>query len=189
MKIVFAVLLISFSVLVQAETGADLVGIRDKVINDDPRNKGVDIEISIREETLKFCVKDLGPFASQNDVFRVFLQIAAALQEHTYKQVGLCYDNQIRFLLSGEHFNGIGRELGVQNVAYTLRTFPEKLTFPDGTSAFQMYNGGLLYVMGKQMADVNILHRDWYLNDILEKRQADKEAKRPTEFASDDEVF
>lgn len=117
------------------------------------------------------------------------MQTAAALKEQHFSQVALCYQNDNKYLLSGEDFQAIGQEYGVQNVAYTVRTFPEKLRSASGEKSFQTHRGGVLYVMNKQMANFNIMNRQWYLSDILQKRKAIEDSKRPKTFAKDEDVF
>lgn len=48
-----------------------------------------------------------------------------------------------------------------QNPIYLIRTLPEQMYRPDGTSAFGSRSGGLLGVFGGQMKDVNEFGRAW----------------------------
>ena len=189
MKSIIAIWFISFSFFVYGSSFSDLDRVMENIMENDPRNTGVDIQLSKADGNLMFCVNDLGELSSQMDVFRIFLQTAAALENHPFQNVGLCDQERIKFILSGEDFLAIGKEFGSQNVMYTLRTFPEKLSLPDGSRAFVAHRGGVIYVMNKQMSDFDKMNRDWYLNEILTKRQADKAAKRPKTFAKDDDVF
>ncbi|MBU1467250.1 MAG: hypothetical protein KJ609_18515 [Gammaproteobacteria bacterium] len=167
----------------------DLSDVADKVISSDQRNTGVEIQLSSDANVLQFCIEDVGELSSQVDVFRVFLQTAAALKEQHFHDVALCYEDTVQYLLSGDDFNVIGNEFGVRNVAYTVRMFPEKLRLKDGSQAFEAHRGGILYVMNKQMSDFHDMNRQWYLSDILQKRKAIEDSKRPTTFAKDEDVF
>lgn len=167
----------------------NLSDVADKVISSDPRNTGVEIRLSSDANVLQFCIEEVGELSSQADVFRVFLQTAAALKEQRFDDVALCYENKVQYLLSGDDFNVIGNEFGMQNVAYTVRMFPEKLRLKDGSQAFETHRGGILYVMNKQMSDFHDMNRQWYLSDILQKRKAIEDSKRPTTFAKDEDVF
>ena len=167
----------------------DLNDVADKVISSDPRNNGVEIQLSSDANVLQFCIEDVGELSSQADVFRVFLQTAAALKEQRFHDVALCYKNKVQYLLSGDDFKVIGNEFGMQNVAYTVRMFPEKLRFKDGSQAFEAHRGGILYVMNKQMSDFNEMNSEWYFSDVLQKRKAIEDSKRPTTFAKDEDVF
>lgn len=167
----------------------DLEGINQQVIKEDLRNQGIDFSLSSEEEVLRFCLEGVGEFSSQSDVFRVFLQTAAALKSQRFQDVALCYQNKVQFLLSGEDFLVLGQEYGVQNLAYTVRMFPEKLRLNDGSAAFEVHRGGLLYVMNKQMIDYRNMHLDWYWRDVVARKNALIDAKRPTVFAEDNDVF
>ena len=43
--------------------------------------------------------------------------------------------------------------------------------------------------MRVQMVDFNDMNGKWFLNDVRAEAEEIKDAQRPTEFASDDEVF
>ena len=72
---------------------------------------------------------------------------------------------------------------------YTVRTFPEKLSLPDGQAAYETHNGGLFYLMRVQMEDFNDMNNVWYMNELAAEQKAKTDAQRPTEFALDEEVF
>ena len=48
-----------------------------------------------------------------------------------------------------------------------MRTMQEHLQNPDGSPAFEVWNGGLLGVLGKQMEDHNAFHKRWWVDDAL----------------------
>ncbi|MEL0638493.1 hypothetical protein V6259_17215 [Marinomonas sp. TI.3.20] len=189
MKKIIVILLCLFSYFAYAKDTVNLKEIKTQVIKGDARNAGVIINLTNKGPDLWFCVDDLGNTSSQNDVFRVLLQVAAKLKNQEYEQIILCHHRKTEFLLSGKNFSKIGHEFGKQNVLYTLRTFPEKLRLADGSKAFSRHQGGVLYVMNQQMKDFKIVNLDWYLSDILRTRQAEKDIKRPKSFAKDEDVF
>ena len=159
------------------------------VLEQDSRNTAVAFSLTTTKKQLNFCVQNLNDQGSTMDVFRVFLHTAAQLKDRGFDQVNLCFRKHTRFILSGEHFVALGEELGVQNPAYTIRTFPEKLKKSDGQQAFEMHQGGVLYLMREQMADFSRMNEVWYLSDLIREREARKDALRPKSFAPDDEVF
>lgn len=167
----------------------DLSDIADNVIDSDLRNQGIEIQLSSESDVLQFCVVELGDFSSQMDVFRVFMQTAAILKDQKFHDVVLCYAGKVQYVLSGDDFRVIGNEFGLQNVAYTVRTFPQKLRLKEGSKPFEVHRGGLLYVMNKQMMDFNKMNSQWYLSDILQKRKTIEDSKRPSAFAKDEDVF
>ena len=60
----------------------------------------------------------------------------------------------------------LGEEFGEQNPVYTIRTFPEHLSRPDGAQAFSTWTGGILGVLSKQMDDFNKFNKEWYIEDL-----------------------
>jgi hypothetical protein len=117
-------------------------------------------------------VFNLERVTSQNspmDVFRTFLQFADAVKHKRYGRVELAHRGTTKFIMAGEYFAQLGAEYGEQNPIYTLRTFPEHLYRPDGTSAYGTWTGGMIGVLGKQMEDFNDVHRQWYIDDLVSK--------------------
>jgi len=96
------------------------------------------------------------------DVFRATFQAAQELKDRRFGQVNLVRGLSHVYSIRGEDFQEIGREFEAgQNPVYLIRTLPEKLFLPDGTSAFGTWTGGLLGVATQQMDDVNEAARTW----------------------------
>ena len=182
-----AILLLS--VLSFAACGAELGAERDMILEMDSRNKSVDFSLRADGEHLSYCVKSMSGDASAMDVFRVFLHAAHTLQDRQFEKVNLCFRGEERFVLDGVDFAVIGKEYESQNPMYTIRTFPEKLLLPDGTKAYKTHRGGVLYLMKVQMSDFNDMSEKWFLHELAAEIKAETEARRPKEFAADDEVF
>lgn len=107
-----------------------------------------------------------GEGVSTADAFRSLFQAAAALERRgaTFDRVELSRSGSVVFLLDGDDFEELGRgyRLG-ENPVYLLRTLPEKLHHPDGSSAYSTWEGGFLGVTGKQLEDLNDAGRTWIL--------------------------
>lgn len=181
-------LLLAFSG-VQGASAAGLDAIADKVIESDPRNEGINIAMSESGNELHFCVNNIQSTHSPMDVFRTFLQSAVELKDESYTAVNLCFRGEDKFVLEGSDFRVLGEEYGTQNPAYTIRTFPEKLTDIAGQAAYPEHKGGVLYLLRVQMEDFRDMHGKWYMNELLAEIKAQQDAQRPKDFASDDEVF
>jgi hypothetical protein len=169
--------------------GGQLEAEKKLVLANDSRNANVDFNLFKSGNNLRYCVNNLSGEGSAMDVFRVLLQTADLLKENSYEKVELCFRNKTKFFLGGDEFKVIGEEFGEQNPMYTIRTFPEKITLLDGSNAYEMHKGGVLYLMGVQMADFQDMNGKWFMNDLVSEIEAEKDAKRPKEFAPDEEVF
>lgn len=139
------------------------------VIKRDPRNDGIDVSVHyanfIHPSTLVFDLRKMSDSKSPADVFRVVLQYADRIKEMRFDDVAFAYKGAIKFKIEGAYFRTLGEEYGVQNVLYTIRTFPEHLKTPAGTPAYPRWTGGLLGVTNKQMKDFSDFHKQWYLSD------------------------
>ncbi|CUB04077.1 hypothetical protein [Marinomonas fungiae] len=164
-------------------------GVIEDIIESDSRNQGVEVTLESKRNDLWFCVKSLEDFVGPMDVFRVFLQSAGRLKEESFDSVKLCYGNAEKFSLPGTQYSVMGKQLETQNIMYTIRTFPKKLALPTGSPAFEKHRGGVLYEMKWQMRDFKSMNEQWYLVDVIEAREAKKDAMRPKTFAPDEEVF
>ncbi|GAB3481647.1 hypothetical protein [Marinomonas epiphytica] len=189
MKTFFICFFLSASFSLYGSSSINLSVVHEKLVQADPRNVGIDFRLVEEGDNLGFCINHVDKLSSQNDVFRIFLQAAAELKEQSYHSIFLCYLGQTRYVLSGYDFSVIGEDFGRQNIMFTVRTFPEKLKLPDGKRAFDKHRGGIIYVANKQIADFSIMNKNWYLNDIVKIRQAEKDARRPKFFAKDEDVF
>tara|TARA_R110000850_G_scaffold55855_1_gene131935 strand:+ start:2845 stop:3459 length:615 start_codon:yes stop_codon:yes gene_type:complete len=174
---------------IQGASAENLDAVASKVIESDPRNKGIEIAIFESGSELHFCVNNIRSTHSPMDVFRTFLQSAVELKDQNYTAVNLCFRGEDQFILGGDEFRVLGEDYGTQNPAYTIRTFPEKLTDMSGQSAYPKRDGGLLYLLRVQMEDFRDMHSKWYLNELLAEIKADQDAQRPKNFAPDEEVF
>ena len=102
--------------------------------------------------------------ASPVDLWRGLFQSAQAFHERgrTFERVEMARGGEIVFLLDGEDFATLGSEFAFgQNPVYMIRTLPEKLQNPDGSSAYGTWTGGLLGVLGQQLNDTNDAARRW----------------------------
>ena len=150
-----------------------LQGPLNTVIEGDLRNAGIVCRSHfggyVRSEELVFDLLRVAPDKSPADVFRVLLQFAESVKDQDFSNVKLSFRGEVRFTLSGDYFQRLGREYSSQNPVYTMRTLPENLLRPDGSKAFPEWTGGLLGVMSKQMEDFGQFHREWYISEM--KRQ------------------
>lgn len=147
---VSAVILI---VLSFSACGGELKYEKKFVLERDSRNSNVDFSLTSKKQRLRYCVNNLSDEASAMDVFRVLPHSAELLKDWNFDKIELCFRKEIRFILGGGDFKIIGENLDTQNPIYTIRTFPEKLSLPDGESAYKAHKGGLLYLMRVQIAD------------------------------------
>jgi hypothetical protein len=141
-----------------------------QIAQDDPRNKGIEVfahyKYFVVPGVLVYDLRAVAGTSSPMDVTRVLLQFAKQQQDSEFKSVELSYRGQEKFVLQGDYFRQLGREYGVQNAAYTLRTLPENVYRPDGERAFGQWSGGLLGVLTKQMEDFGSWHRGWYIDEL-----------------------
>ena len=124
-------------------------------------------QMGVIPDAIVYDVWDLGPTASQAEVLGGFLRFADQLKDREFREVRLAFRGETKFILPGRDFAVMGDEYDWQNPVYTILTFPEKLTHPDGRPAFDSWSGGWIGVMSAQMDDVNELGREWYLDDLL----------------------
>lgn len=169
--------------------GSELSAEKKLILEKDSRNQTVDFTLHTDGNDLEYCVNNISGEASSMDVFRVFLHAADQLKEKRFENVRLCFRREARFVLDGNDFAVIGAEYETQNPLYTIRTFPEKLLLTDGTAPYKEHRGGVLYLMRVQMADFQDMNEKWYMTDLITEINSKKDALRPKEFASDDEVF
>lgn len=140
------------------------------VIDDDPRNAGIEVRAHYKYHlmpgTLVYNLREVSLDKAPIDVFRVFLQFAAAMKGEQFESVELAFRGETKFVLDGAAFRELGQDYGTQNPMYTVRTLPEKLRTPDGRPAFERWEGGALGVLGAQMDDFEEFQRRWYLGEL-----------------------
>lgn len=162
---------------------------KQKILDRDLRNSKVQFSLSSNRDDLKYCISDIALDAGPMDVFRVLLHAADTLKYRDFNRVLLCFRNETRFILDGDDFKVIGEELDTQNPMYTVRTFPEKLTLPNGKEAYPKHQGGALYLIRVQMEDFQDMNGRWFLNELSAEKRMEYDKKRPKVFASEEEVF
>jgi hypothetical protein len=141
----------------------------------DPRNGVLQAKAHldgwIDPDSLVFDVTDISGNASQMDVFRVFLQYANAQKDRQYRKVVLASYGDKKFVLPGDYFHQLGQEYDAQNPVYTVRTFPHHVSTLDGAKPFPEPEGGILWVIGKEMEEFNQFNRRWYLDDYIARHK------------------
>lgn len=144
----------------------------NEVLKQDYRNEGIKISVHyedyINPSTLVYELKSISGTNSMADVFRVFLQFSEKMKSKKFGTIKLAYKGTTKFIIDGRYFQKLGEEYSWQNPIYTMRTFPENLMNPDGSSAYPVWEGGLLGVLKEQTEDFNDFHKKWYLEDMLD---------------------
>lgn len=142
----------------------------NEVIKADPRNSGISVfphyQYFVNYSVLEYDLRQVDYNKAPADVFRVFLQYSEKMCDKNFDQVVLAYKGKDKFILSGKDFNQVGREYGLQNPIYTIRTFPAKLKTPDGRTPYPGYTGGILGVLKGEMEDFTEFHKEWYIRDM-----------------------
>jgi hypothetical protein len=140
----------------------------------DTRNAGISVGAHfgyyVNPSVVVFDLEGVSSSNSPMDVFRVFLQFAAAFKDRRFSRVELSHRGTTKFIIAGEYFAQLGAEYGAQNSIYTIRTFPEHLYRPDGIAAYGTWSGGILGVLNKQTEDFNDFHRKSYIEDLVDSR-------------------
>ena len=141
-----------------------------QVRSSDSRNEGIEVYAHygwfINPSVLVFDLRQVSGENSPLDVTRTLLQFAEKQKNRQFDRVILSYKGTPKFQLKGDYFHTLGNDYELQNPVYTLRTLPENVYQLDGSPAFGTWTGGLLGVVGKQMEDLNELHKKWYLSDF-----------------------
>jgi hypothetical protein len=136
----------------------------------DSRNGSVTIfaywDWGIDPSRLVVDVWSVNPTAAMIDIDRALLEIASEFKGREFTDVYLASRGIKKFELSGKYFRTLGEEREWQNPVYTIRTLPENIYNLDGTRAFNVWTGGILGVMNKQMEDHKDFHIRWYINDM-----------------------
>jgi len=141
----------------------------------DPRNHVVKAKSHfdgwVDSHSVVFDLTDVADEASQMDVFRVLLQYAKELKDHQYEQLILAAYGQKKFVLPGDYFQQLGREFDAQNPVYTMRTFSHHVSAMDGTKPFPEMDGGILWVLNKEMEQFTEFNKRWYLDDFAKRHK------------------
>ncbi|OTG78499.1 hypothetical protein B9T31_17585 [Acinetobacter sp. ANC 4558] len=141
------------------------------VLKEDPRNKGVRVWVHykwfVNPTELKYDFRSMTGENSSLDVNRVMLQFAEKIKDKQFNKVYLGYKGEDKFYFKGDFFQNLGKEYGLQNPVYTLRTMPENVYLLNGEHAYGVWDGGWLGVMNKQMEDLNTFAKDWYLDGVI----------------------
>jgi hypothetical protein len=147
-----------------------------KTLEADSRNSGFTLKARflryLQPSTLVLNLTTVDS-AAPVDLLRGLFQSADVLNRNgrTFEHVILAKEGQAIFSLSGKDFQQLGIEFGNgQNPVYLIRTLPEKLKNPDGSSAYGTWSGGLLGVLQKQMEDVNDATTRWAKGSVSAER-------------------
>lgn len=167
----------------------ELTPIEKAVYAADPRNAAVHFTLMTSENDLRMCIQNIDETASAMSAFRVLLESADQLKDRSFDKVFMCFRDKDKFVLGGADYKTMGKDYKTQNVMYTIRTFPEKLTTPDGKRAFETRAGGVLYLMRVQMEDFNNMNKAWFLDTIVAEAKAKNDAAKPKVFAKDSDAF
>lgn len=147
----------------------------ERVLASDPRNHVVRAKVHfdgwIDTHSLVFDLTEVADEASQMDVFRVLLQYAKEQKDHQYQRVILAAYGQKKFVVPGDYFQQLGREYDTQNPVYTIRTFSHHVSTMDGAMPFPEPDGGILWVVNKEMEQVNDFNKRWYLDDFVKRHK------------------
>ncbi|WP_051330405.1 hypothetical protein [Niveispirillum irakense] len=141
-------------------------------LEEDERNDGITLiayhQYLINYSTLVLDLRELRTSqASPLDITRMLFQSAKALKDKKFGKIILSYRGSAKFFLDGDYFKDLGEEFSNnQNPLYLMRTLPQNVKALDGTPEFGERSGGIIYVMTKQMEDLQSLHRRWWSNDV-----------------------
>jgi hypothetical protein len=98
-------------------------------LEQDSRNEGIAFAAYYRYGVLPSeIVLDLWSVTGDKsiaDVSRVVLMIASQRKDREFEVVLLAWRGDPRFAMKGTYFAQLGKEFGIQNPMYTLRTMPE----------------------------------------------------------------
>lgn len=138
-----------------------------QVLSSDPRNAGIEVRMHyqwfLNPGVLVYDLREVPGSKSPADVTRTLLQSAHHLKERSFDSIILSFQGEPRFMLTGDYFQTLGSQFGIQNPVYTLRTLPENIYTMEGGKAFSTWTGGLLGVTNRQMEDLNEFHRRWFM--------------------------
>lgn len=137
---------------------------------EDDAARGIEVTVHyggwVRSSVVVFDVRKVEARHRPADVFGLLSRFARALSDRRYARVVLSCRGSERFYLSGGDFRRLGRELGIQNPAYAVLSFPQELRLPSGARAFPAAEGEPDEIVSQQLAQVVELHRRWYRSDL-----------------------
>jgi hypothetical protein len=102
--------------------------------------------------------------AAPLDLYRGLFQAADTLTAagRRFARVVLARNSTPVYVLDGDRFAEAGAAFDAgENPVYLVRTLPQHLRHPNGTPAFETWEGGLLGVAMRQMQDVTAAARTW----------------------------
>lgn len=166
--------------------GEDFSDVEQAVYDADARNAGIDFDLKGKGDQLIFSVEEIGNDISPIDVFRVVAISARELKDTPFSEVIFAYQGTPRSKVPGEAFATLGAEYGIQNPAYTMRTWPEQVLTLSGEAMYEPHYGGLLVVAGEQMKDFGAWHKHWYFDEVLAEVMAEREKLQPKSYANDE---
>lgn len=142
-----------------------------RVLLSDPRNRVVEVSARfggwVDTSTVVFDLTEISPNASNVDIFRVFLEYAEAQKTHHFGWVVLAAYGREKFMVPGDYFQQLGTEYSTQNPIYTMRTFAHHVVAMDGSKPYPEVDGGLLYVMTKEMDQFKEFNARWFFDDYV----------------------
>jgi len=120
-------------------------------------------QMGVVPDSIVYDVWEVGNETSSFSALGSFFRFAEEMRDRDFREVRMANRGKTVFVLGGDDFKMIGESLSVQNPAYLLRTFPEKLELPDGRPAFGTWTGGLIGVANSQLEDLNDLSKQWLI--------------------------
>ena len=147
----------------------------NSMLSADSRNKGIEISVSyqyfINTDILVYKVENIDEKNSVADVMRTLFQVAESLKDKNFSKVYLANNSGNIFYLKGEYFKQLGNEYNIQKPVYLLRMLPENTYQINGEQAYPSYEGGLIAVVTKQMENLNILARKWFIEEKMSSNE------------------
>ena len=135
------------------------------VLKDDYRNIGIEAVVHYKcyldPLVLIYDLQSISSSNTKADVFRVLLQFADKMKNRGFQEVELSFRGKTKFILSGSHFQSMGRDYPMENRIYTMRMFPQNLKNPNGTKAYTEWSGEYFAVTMRQMQDFGEFCQRW----------------------------
>ena len=135
--------------------------------NTDEITVGAYYRFGVMPDAIVFDLWHVGDEASGALILGRFFQFAEEMKDREFREVRLAHKGKTKFVLDGDDFQDIGKQLSWQNPMYLIRTFPERLKTTEGRQAYDTWTGGMIGVLNAQMEDVNEMTHEWYLKDMI----------------------